>query len=78
MIWQQLEIENAVAGGVRIYLYESKLDVKSAYEIEVDINKRISNFEVVNTDVGEKAELTSFLLTVIRPQILFSCDVLLS
>ena len=62
MIWQQLETENGIAGGVRIYLYESKLDVKSAYEIELEINKRISTFEVVNTDVGEKAELTSFLL----------------
>jgi hypothetical protein len=63
LIWQQLERANEVAGGLRIYLYESKLDVEEAYKIELRENKSIADTSTPISDIGEKAEMSSFAVS---------------
>lgn len=63
LIWQQLEKDNQVAGGVRIYLYESKIDVEDAYKKEAKSNKAIASGVSLISDVGEMAQKSSYDLS---------------
>lgn len=62
LIWQQIETESAIAGGVRIYLYESKLDAKEAYSKEVAMQKKLSNNVREISAVGEIATLSDYVI----------------
>lgn len=74
-IWQQLERENEVAGGVRIYLYESKLDVKKAYDVELETFESISESRMPIEDIGENAEMTQYTLegTEVTTLVFYRC-----
>lgn len=72
LIWQQLETENAVAGGIRVYLYESKIDVKDAYTKEVAMQKKLSSNFREFTEVGEQAGISSYDIGQIVTDITFS------
>lgn len=63
LIWQQLERTGEVAGGVRIFLYESELDVDGAYNIELEDNKSIASTSAPISDIGEKAEISSYTIS---------------
>jgi hypothetical protein len=59
LIWQQLETEKDIVGGIRIYLYESKFDVQKAYETETESFLRIDPDSSI-ADVGDMAAMVSF------------------
>lgn len=61
LIWQQIERGMDVAGGLRIYLYESKIDVENAYQAEKNSMADLGSVYSI-PDIGEKAAVMTYRL----------------
>jgi hypothetical protein len=76
LFWQQLEREDELAGRYLLLLYESKLDVKSAYEMQLFRDNPLVETQAID-GIGENAEIarSTFMGQKVAQLVFYRCYV---